>query len=126
MEKIGPEMKEYPFWKETEDLLKFLILGGETTRQILEEGEIGTPRGNPMEEEVTNGLSPPWSPLLNPNATTQVLVTPIKSTSPTKETCRDSNKREPTKITLWGNMTPKKTKLEMLEDGTIILEVERS
>ena len=44
LEKTRPEMEEYPFRKEIEDLLKSPVLEGETTSQITEEGKIGTPK----------------------------------------------------------------------------------
>lgn len=53
VEKNGTDMEEYPFEKEIDDLLKSPIARGDTAHQTLEEGEIGTPQGDLMEEEVT-------------------------------------------------------------------------
>ena len=77
MVKEGSKMEEYPFRKEIENILKSLAMGGGTTSEILEEGEIGTPRGDPMEEEVTynsipKGLISTRSNLLTPNVMTQI------------------------------------------------------
>lgn len=55
--KKGVNMEKYPFRKEIYDLLMSLVMGGVTVNHALEEGEIGTPDGDPMEEDIIGNAS---------------------------------------------------------------------